>query len=100
MSGLLANLACASLTKAAFNSYLTLFIVIYATAFTSLLELSIFSLANITFKISLFGLNARLKVSKVTLVVSVIASYSSYLMTCNIYSQIFTFYNGVLLQKL
>ena len=99
-SRLLANSTCMSLAVAAFNSYPKLFIVMLSnlvTALTSLFGFSSFSLADIVFEFSLCGLKVRLNISEVKLLLSVIAYYCSYIMTCNISSLIFTLDNGIFL---
>ena len=62
MSGSLANSTREALAVAAFNSYPTLFIVIFATELTSLFGFSSFSLAKISFEFSICGINTRLNV--------------------------------------
>ena len=63
---------CESVVVAAFNSYPDSFIVIFATASTISSGFSSFSLANLAFEFSICGLDARLNVSAVTLLESVI----------------------------
>ena len=94
------SLTFVSPVVAVFNSYPTSFIVMLATALTSLFEFTSFSLANIAFKLFLCKLNARLNVSVVTLLASAIDSYFSSLVTWSISHKIFTFDNGVMLCSL
>ena len=88
---------------AAFNSYLTSFVVMLSmleTVLIILFESYSFSLPNIAFEFSFCGLNAILNVSAVTLLAPIIASPSTYLMTYNIASPTVTLDNGVFLQSL
>ena len=81
VSRLLVRSPCASLMVAVFNSYPEFFIVGLLIVLTSLSNLSIFSLVNIAFEISLCELDAWLNTSAVTLLASVIDSSLSYLVT-------------------
>ena len=80
MSGLLARSTCTSLTVAVFNSYPTLFIVMFLTVLTSLFGFSTSSLVNIAFGFSLCDVYARLNVSSLTLLFFVMYPSSSSLM--------------------
>ena len=80
---------------ATLHSYPAVFIFMFVTALTRSFEFSSFSLANIAFGFSLCVMKARLNISAVKLLASFITPSSSYLMTCNISSLIFTLDNGV-----
>ena len=97
MSRSLAKLTCEYLAVAVFKSYPNFFLVIFLTASTGSSNFSSFSLVNIAFRFSLCELDARLNVSAVTLLETVIDTSSSFIMTLKTASQIFTLDNGVLL---
>ena len=88
-------LTLVSLVVAMLNSYPTSFIVMLATVLTRLSDFSSFSLSKSAFEFSLCELNTRLKIAAVTLLPSVIDTYSSSLMTLKTAYQISTLDYGI-----
>ena len=76
---------------------MTSFNLVFVTVLTTSFEFSSFLLANIVFKFSLCGLTARLNVSALVVLASVIACSYSSIITCNIASPILTLDHGIFL---